>query len=241
VPLSQAKGNHSELDLTLRVRGSRCTSFQRQPGQRSRHSLCLLALLAQRRALRIAGSHRTSSRRRQRWAVERDALATEIATDGFGTARASYSRTYGSSDVDAALLVLPLLEIEPADSFRVRGTIDTIRSDLTAGGPLLYRYRPGHDGLPGSEGAFVPCSFWLAQALARSGRLEEATKLFDALVALCSPLGLYAEEIDPVSHHHLGNFPQALSHAALVQAALALRDAHTSRESTPRIVDGDVG
>ena len=118
-----------------------------------------------------------------------------------------------------------MLEIEAADSHRVRGTIDAIRRDLGAGGPLLYRYRPGADGLPGTEGAFVPCSFWLVQALARSGRSGEAAELFDALVAVGSPLGLYAEEIDPVTRHHLGNFPQALSHAALVQAALALRDA----------------
>ena len=119
----------------------------------------------------------------------------------------------------------PSLGIEPADSHRVRGTIDAIRRDLDAGGPLLYRYPPGQDGLPGTEGAFVPCLFWLVQALAKSGRTAEAAEMFDALITLGSPLGLYAEEIDPVSRHHLGNFPQALSHAALVQAALALREA----------------
>ena len=185
----------------------------------------LMGWLCLDRALRIAETRRTSARRRQRWAVERDALASEIATRGFDPTKITFTRTYGSDDVDAALLVLPLLEIEAADSFRVRGTIDAIRRDLGAGGPVVYRYRPGADGLPGIEGAFVPCSFWLVQALARSGRSGEAAELFDALVALGSPLGLYAEEIDPVTRHHLGNFPQALSHAALVQAALALRDA----------------
>jgi GH15 family glucan-1,4-alpha-glucosidase len=79
--------------------------------------------------------------------------------------------------------------------------------------------------LAGGEGAFLPCSFWLAQALAATGRVEEAAELFDRLIGLASPLGLYAEEMDPSTHAHLGNFPQALTHAALVQAALALRAA----------------
>ncbi len=185
----------------------------------------LMAWLCLDRALRIADTRRTSGRRRRRWAVERDELAAEIATRGFDSAQMTFTRSYGSGDVDAALLVLPLLDIEAADSHRVRGTIDAIRRDLGAGGPLLYRYRPGADGLPGTEGAFVPCSFWLVQALARSGRSGEAAELFDSLLAGGSPLGLYAEEIDPVTRRHLGNFPQALSHASLVQAALALRDA----------------
>ena len=90
---------------------------------------------------------------------------------------------------------------------------------------MLYRYPPGHDGLPGREGAFLPCSFWLVRALAESGRVAEATSLFHDLIALASPVGLYGEEMDPLTHHHLGNYPQALTHAALVQAALALRDA----------------
>ncbi len=186
----------------------------------------LMAWLALDRALRIAESHRTSRRRRDRWATQRDALAAEITTRGLDPARDTLTRSYRSPDVDAALLVLPLLGIEPADSPRVRGTIDAVRRELAAGGPLLYRYPPGRDGLPGTEAAFVPCSFWLVQALAKSGRPGEAAALFDALVDLGSPLGLYAEEIDPVNHRLLGNFPQALSHAALVQAALALRDAH---------------
>jgi len=185
----------------------------------------LMAWLALDRALRIAESHRTSRRRRRRWAAERDRLATDITTRGFDPARNTYTRTYGSADVDAALLVLPVLGVEPADSPRVRGTIDAVRRELTAGGPLLYRYPPGQDGLPGTEGAFLPCSFWLVQALAGTGRSGEAAALFDTLVGLSSPLGLYAEEMAPAGGRFLGNFPQALSHAALVQAALALRDA----------------
>jgi GH15 family glucan-1,4-alpha-glucosidase len=185
----------------------------------------VMAWLALDRALRIAESRHVAARRRRRWASQRDALAAEVTVHGFDVTKGTYTRSYGSADVDAALLVLPLLGIEPTDSHRIRGTIETIRHDLHAGGPLLYRYPPGQDGLAGTEGAFLPCSFWLVQALAKSGRSAEAAEVFDALIEFGSPLGLYAEEIDPVTHHHLGNFPQALTHATLVQAALALRDA----------------
>lgn len=185
----------------------------------------MMAWLALDRALRIAEGHRTAASRTRRWQVEREALREEIGRCGFDPVRATYTRSYGSTEVDAALLILPLLGLEPAGSDRVRGTVDAIARDLTAGGPLLYRYPPGHDGLEGTEGAFLPCSFWMVQALARSGRRSEARALFDELVTLASPVGLYAEEMDPVTHRHLGNYPQALTHAALVQAALALRDA----------------
>jgi GH15 family glucan-1,4-alpha-glucosidase len=183
----------------------------------------LMAWLSLDRALRIAAGRRTSRRRRQRWQSERDAIAAEVGRRGYDPARHTFVARYGSTELDAALLVLPLLGIAAADSPAVRGTVDAIHRTLQAGGPLLYRYPPGHDGLRGREGAFLPCSFWLVQALARSGSPDQAAQLLDELIPLGGPLGLFAEEIDPVSHHHLGNYPQALSHAALVQAALALR------------------
>jgi GH15 family glucan-1,4-alpha-glucosidase len=185
----------------------------------------LMAWLALDRALLLAGHHRASPGRMRRWTAARAELREEIASCGFDPERGTYTRSYGSPDVDAALLILPKLGFEPICSPRVSGTIDAIVHDLDAGPPLLYRYPPGHDGLPGIEGAFLPCSFWLVEALAKSRRVVEATSLFDDLIALASPVGLYAEEMDPLTHHHLGNFPQALTHAALVQAALALRDA----------------
>lgn len=188
----------------------------------------MMAWLALDRVLRIGAHHRTSSARTLRWTTERSALREEIQRLGFDPVRGTYTRSYGSSDIDAALLILPQLGLEPAASLRVRGTIDAIVHDLDAGAPLLYRYPPGQDGLPGTEGAFLPCSFWLVQALARSGRTAEANALFCDLIALASPVGLYGEEMDPRTHHHLGNFPQCLTHAALVQASLALRDAPTS-------------
>ena len=132
----------------------------------------------------------------------------------------TYTGAYDSAELDAAVLVLPLLEFEPATSPRVVGTVDAIRRQLSAGGPLLYRYPPGTDGLDGGEGAFLPCSFWLVRALASTGRPDEAEALLDELLPLGGPLGLYGEEMDPSTGEHLGNYPQALTHAALVQAVL---------------------
>jgi GH15 family glucan-1,4-alpha-glucosidase len=193
----------------------------------------LMAWLALDRALRLAAHHRTPARRTRRWRTERAALRSEIEQRGFDDEARSYTRSFGSPDTDAALLVLPQLGFHPPDSPRIRGTIDAVTRDLDAGAPLLYRYPPGRDGLPGTEGAFLPCSFWLVQALARSGRTLEADQLFGDLLALASPLGLYAEELDPATRHHLGNYPQALTHAALVQAALALRAAEVEQLVEP--------
>jgi GH15 family glucan-1,4-alpha-glucosidase len=193
----------------------------RGPGAHHVHSK-LMAWLALDRAVRIAATHRTPARQARRWSAERDAIAADVICRGFNPELGAYTRAYGSRDLDAAVLLLPLLGIEKPDSPRVRGTIDRIAEELGAGGPLLYRYPPGQDHLPGSEGAFLPCSFWLVQALAASGRGAEAREALDELVQLASPLGLYAEEMDPRTHHHLGNYPQALTHAALLQALLAL-------------------
>ncbi|SCF02813.1 Glucoamylase (glucan-1,4-alpha-glucosidase), GH15 family [Micromonospora viridifaciens] len=185
----------------------------------------LMAWLALDRALRIADTHPLPDRQRRRWQKARDAIAVEVRARGFDATVGSYVRGYGSRDLDAALLVLPLLDLDNVESPRVRGTINAIRDRLSAGGPLLYRYPPGRDGFPGTEGAFLPCSFWLVQALARTGRRPEAVELFQTLLDHASPLGLYAEELDPGTGAHLGNYPQTLTHAALIQAALAIRDA----------------
>ena len=184
----------------------------------------LMGWLALDRALRIGATHRLSVRQRTRWQAARDAIAADVKMYGFDQAKNSYIRSYGSADLDAALLVLPLIGIEDPGSPRVRDTINAVRDELSAGGPLLFRYPPGRDGLPGDEGAFLPCSFWLVQALAHTGRRSEALELFEALLDRASPLGLYGEEMDPATGAHLGNFPQALTHAALIQAVLALRD-----------------
>jgi GH15 family glucan-1,4-alpha-glucosidase len=185
----------------------------------------VMAWLCLDRALRIAETRRVSARRRRGWTTQRDAIGEEVRARGFNGAKRGYTRIYGSDDFDASLLILPLVGIEPPGSGRVRDTIEAIARELAAGGPLLYRYPPGDDGLGGTEGAFLPCAFWLVQALAMTGRINEATDRLAALVELASPLGLFAEEIDPVTGEHLGNSPQALTHAALIQSALALRHA----------------
>src|SRR6185312_15838753 len=107
-------------------------------------------------------------------------------------------------------------------SQRLTGTIESVRRQLSAGGPLLYRYPPGTDGIDGGEGAFLPCSFWLVRALALTGQREVAEVLLDDLLALGGPLGLFGEEMDPATGEQLGNYPQALTHSALVQAVFAL-------------------
>ncbi|MBY9073239.1 DUF5911 domain-containing protein [Nocardioides sp. WL0053] len=183
----------------------------------------LMGWLALDRGLRIAETHRISARQRRRWLDAREAIGVAVNEHGFDRSIGSYTRSYGSHDLDAALLVLPLIGLEEPESPRVRGTVDAVRDQLSAGGPLVFRYPPGRDGLPGHEGAFLPCSFWLVQALACCGRREDALALFEEMLERASPVGLYAEEMDPTTGDHLGNYPQALTHAALVQAALALR------------------
>ena len=193
----------------------------------------LMAWLVLDRALRLAGSLRARPSRRARWAAAREAVAADVATRGYDDGLGSYVAAYGGTDLDAALLVLPVLGLEDPGSPRLTGTIHAVRGQLGAGGPLLYRYPPGEDGLPGGEGAFLPCSFWLVQALALTGRADEAASLFEDLVGFGGDLGLFAEEADPASGALLGNYPQALTHAALVQATTAWRRPRAAPRGQP--------
>jgi GH15 family glucan-1,4-alpha-glucosidase len=149
--------------------------------------------------------------------------------NGVDPERGVFVRAYGRRDLDAALLVLPLLGVEPPDSPRTVATIDAVRRQLSAGGPLLYRYPPGDDGLAGGEGAFLPCSFWLAQALAASGSVDEATEVMDELLGLAGPLGLFAEEADPEPASCSATTRRRSPTPPLVQAPLAIRDAIPAR------------
>jgi GH15 family glucan-1,4-alpha-glucosidase len=193
----------------------------------------LMAWLALDRALRISRTHPARAGRVQRWTTERDALAREIRVKGFDESLGSYVWSYDSKELDASLLILPIVEFEESNSTRLRGTVEAVRRGLGAGGSLLYRYRSGTDGLEGTEGAFLPCSFWLVQALARLGEVEEAVQVFETLLTLSNDVGLLPEEIDPSDGSHLGNFPQAFTHATVVQAALAILTA-TSDNGPPR-------
>ncbi|MCX4909821.1 glycoside hydrolase family 15 protein [Streptomyces sp. NBC_00878] len=159
-----------------------------------------------------------------RWRAMRDEVHREVCERGYDPERNTFTQSYGSRELDAALLLIPRLGFLPPDDPRVVGTVDAVRAELTRDG-LVRRYDSDPkaiDGLPGSEGSFLVCSFWLADALHLTGRTEEALDLFEHLVALRNDVGLLAEEYDAVAGHQLGNFPQAFSHIGLVGTALAL-------------------
>ena len=129
-------------------------------------------------------------------------------------------QSYGSKDLDASVLLIPLVGFLPPEDPRVRGTVEAIERHLTADG-LVLRYDPstGHDGLPGNEGAFLACSFWLADNLMLIGRRDDARRLFERLLRLRNDVGLLSEEYDPAAKRLVGNFPQAFSHIALINTA----------------------
>ncbi|MFF8675083.1 glycoside hydrolase family 15 protein [Streptomyces sp. NPDC015242] len=162
------------------------------------------------------------------WRALRDEVHREVCEKGYDPERNTFTQAYGSRELDAALLLIPRVGFLPPDDPRVIGTIDAVREELDHGG-LLRRYSTTDsevpadvDGLPGSEGTFLVCSFWLADALFMTGRTKEARELFERLVGLANDVGLLAEEYDPVAGRQLGNFPQAFSHIGLVNTALAL-------------------
>ncbi|MDG9713845.1 glycoside hydrolase family 15 protein [Streptomyces sp. DH10] len=161
------------------------------------------------------------------WRALRDEVHREVCDKGYDPERNTFTQSYGSRELDAALLLIPRVGFLPPDDPRVIGTIDAVRKELDHGG-LLHRYSPTDsdqaeiDGLPGSEGTFLVCSFWLADALHMTGRTQEARELFERLVGLANDVGLLSEEFDPVTGRQLGNFPQAFSHIGLVNTAMAL-------------------
>jgi GH15 family glucan-1,4-alpha-glucosidase len=158
-----------------------------------------------------------------RWRRERTAIKAFVDTRCYDAGKGSYTRSSDEDTLDASLLLGVIAGYDDPRAPRLVGTVDAIRREL-AHGPLLRRYAV-EDGLPGGEGAFVACSFWLAEAYARQGRLDEASALMDELIVLANDVGLYSEEIDPASGEFLGNFPQALSHLALVNAVVAITEA----------------
>jgi GH15 family glucan-1,4-alpha-glucosidase len=160
----------------------------------------------------------------RRWKRARDELRRTIERRGYDRKRGVYVQAFDRKATDAALLLLPRTEYVAWDDDRMVRTVAAIREQLDAGGGLLYRYRR-KDGLPGQEGAFLCCSFWLSECLARSGDLAEARSVFDTAMATANDLGLLSEEIDPKSRALLGNFPQALTHLSHIDAAIALAEA----------------
>lgn len=158
------------------------------------------------------------------WRELRDAVHREVCERAYDPVRGTFTQSYGSPELDASLLLIPRVGFLPGDDPRVVGTVDAVRAELCKDG-LVRRYSTdgsAADGLPGSEGAFLVCSFWLVDALKLTGRTEEACALFERLVGLGNDVGLLAEEYDPARGRALGNFPQAFSHIGLVNSALAL-------------------
>lgn len=158
-----------------------------------------------------------------RWRRERERIRDFVETRCYSEQKRSYVRTSDEDALDASLLLAVLARYDEPGSARLISTVDVVRRELGRG-PLVHRY-VGADGLAGEDGAFLACSFWLVEAYARQGRLDEATELMDELVSLANDVGLYAEEIDPSTLEFLGNFPQGLSHLALINAAAAIAQA----------------
>jgi GH15 family glucan-1,4-alpha-glucosidase len=165
------------------------------------------------------------------WRAEADLVRGAILNEAWDPSRNALTEHLGGGGLDAALLALPLRRVVAADHPRMVATVDAITRHLGCGGGLLYRYLPDEspDGLAGHEGAFLLCSFWLVDNLAKQGRLDEAHNLFDGLCARANPLGLLPEQIDPGSGAFLGNFPQAFSHIGLISSGVNLSRAVTGQ------------
>ncbi|RMB86546.1 glucoamylase [Streptomyces shenzhenensis] len=163
----------------------------------------------------------------ERWRELRDDIHRDVCEKGYDKERNTFTQSYGSKELDASLLLIPQMGFLPPDDKRVIGTIEAIQRELSTPDGFILRYptegdRKGVDGLPGDEGAFLACSFWMADDLAMIGRVDEARKLFEKLLSLRNDLGLLAEEWDPTRKRQVGNFPQAFSHVPLIDTALRL-------------------
>ncbi|WP_179401723.1 glycoside hydrolase family 15 protein [Burkholderia guangdongensis] len=159
----------------------------------------------------------------ERWRGLRDAIHEDVCANAWNPAKRAFAQSYGSDELDASVLLMPLLGFLPPDDPRIVGTVEAIERELLHDG-LVMRYRTTDydDGLPPGEGTFLACSFWLVDNYALLGRIGDAHRLFNRLLSLTNDLGLLAEEYDPITGRLVGNFPQAFSHVALVHTAMNL-------------------
>jgi GH15 family glucan-1,4-alpha-glucosidase len=158
------------------------------------------------------------------WRRIRDEIRAAIETEGWNEERGAFTQSFGSTDLDASTLLIPLVGFLAPDDSRVLSTIDAVERELTDERGLLARYR-SEDGLSGIEGSFLICTFWLAEAQARAGRGDRARAIFERATAYANDVGLLSEEVDTDSGELIGNFPQAFSHVGLVNAAWAIAEA----------------
>jgi GH15 family glucan-1,4-alpha-glucosidase len=174
----------------------------------------------------------------EHWRAIREAIYAQICEKGFNAERGCFVRAYGSNELDAALLLIPLVGFLPGSDSRVQNTIEAIRRDLMQDGLVLrYDTSKAVDGLPPGEGVFLACSFWMVSSLMAVGREAEARRMFEDLLKLTNDLGLLSEEYDTKGKRHVGNFPQAFSHIALVNAAFDLEGVgvrERARREAPR-------
>lgn len=162
------------------------------------------------------------------WREVRDLIHATVCEKGYSSRKQAFVQSFGSEDLDASLLMMPLVGFLPHDDPRVRGTVEAIQKELLSDGFVLrYQTEAGADGLPPGEGAFLACSFWLVDCLHMQGRIEEAQAMFERLLSLRNELGLLSEEYDPHAKRLVGNFPQAFSHIALISSARNLSKTET--------------
>ena len=190
----------------------------------------LMCWVALDRAVALV-DHLDASDRVEGWKQTQGQIREAILTRGWSDRAHAFTQSFGSDELDASSLMLPLVGFLPADDPRVLGTITATEERLTDDQGLVYRYRT-HDGLEGEEGTFLLCTFWLAQALAQAGEPARARAVFERAAAFVNDVGLLAEEVDPGSGELLGNFPQAFSHIGLVNAAWAISEAER-RQTAP--------
>jgi GH15 family glucan-1,4-alpha-glucosidase len=183
----------------------------------------IAAWMAFDRALALVDAGEIAADHEDAWRATAREIRSFVEERCWSDARGAYVMAAGADKLDASLLRVSRMNYLDARGERFHSTIDAIKSELGAGGPLLYRY----SGQKAEEGAFVACSFWLVEALARAGRIAEARETMDGMMELANDVGLFAEEIDPQTKGHLGNFPQGLSHLALVNAAVAIAEAES--------------
>lgn len=156
----------------------------------------------------------------ERWSAIRQEIHDDICRNGWSETLGSFTQSYGSEQLDASLLLLPVIGFLPPDDPRMRGTVEAVERTLLRDGFVLrYDTAGGEDGLAAGEGAFLACSFWLVDAYVLLGRHAEARTLFERLLSLRNDVGLLAEEYDPRAGRQVGNFPQAFSHIALINSA----------------------
>ena len=171
----------------------------------------------------------------QRWRDVRDEIKADVLLNGFDAnyraGRGAFVQHYGSKQLDASVLMLPLVDFIEATDPRMKSTIEAIQSELTSPQGFVYRYKGFDDGLEGGEGTFTICTFWLVSNLIKLGELDQARQLFETLAGFANDLGLFSEEIDSDTGEMLGNFPQAFSHLAFIDNAVALDRASRTAEA----------